>query len=98
MKITITGASDDLIEVGGDIQEEFNYYSRDDDSALIATSDGTLLRVNYDRDGIWRIAPLVYGTARQSKVEGSVGLDTNDVVTLEGDIKWVVFGKEWAHA
>ena len=24
--ITITGASDDLIEIGGDIREEFNWY------------------------------------------------------------------------
>ena len=96
MKITITGASDDLIEIDGDIQEEFN--SWDDSPTLIAVSDGTLLRVVYDRDGIWRFTPLVYGTAKYFKVDGSAERDTNDVVTLEGEIKWVVYGKDWARA
>jgi hypothetical protein len=96
MRITITGASDDLVEIGGGIQEEFSYYARDDDPALIATSDGTLLRINYDRDGIWRIVPLIYGTAKYSKADGCAADDTHDVVTLEGDIKWVVKGSEWA--
>lgn len=92
--ITITGASDDLIEIGGDIVEEWGHYTSDDDdrSRLIAVSDGTLLRIEYDRDGIWRVARLAAGSAEMTKVEGDVGADTNDVVTLTGDIQWVVFG------
>jgi hypothetical protein len=97
MAVTIYGASDDLIEIEGDIREEFNHYSNEDDDArLLGFSDGTLLRVVYDKDGIWRLTRIAAGSARFEKTEGVVEDDTNDVVTLHGDIKWVVFGEEYA--
>lgn len=89
-KITITGYSDDNIEIDGDISEEWGFYPDNaTDSCWIAVSDGTLLRINYDADGIWRVNPVIYGSASYSKVEGSVSNDTFDVVTLEGHILWV---------
>ena len=96
-KVTITGASDDLIEVDGAIREEFNWYD-EDDPAYLCFSDGTVLSVEYDNHGIWRVNRIVAGTAEYSKVEGSEVEDTFDVVTLEGDISWVVFGKQLAKA
>lgn len=84
MSITIYGASDDLIEIEGDIEEEFNWIADDGESRLLAFSDGTLLRVLYDRDGIWRLNKVASGTAQFEKVEGDVEKDTPDKVTLSG--------------
>lgn len=103
MKITITGASDDLIEVDGDICEEFAISSEDAaDGVVLAISDGTLLNVFYDDDGIWRITRAFMGSAAYSHqhglrgVNGILGGDSHDVVTLEGEIRWVVMGSECA--
>lgn len=91
--ITITGASDDLVEIGGDVREEWGYYLDDEERGrLIAVSDGSVFRIEYAKDGIWRVNRLIAGTARMTKVEGDVEADTNDVVTLVGDVRWVVFG------
>lgn len=91
MKITVTGYSDDNIEIEGDIEEEFAVSEQQADAGVcLAVSDGTLLRIIYDDDGIWRVTPAWLGTAHYSKIEGDVQSDTFDKVTLEGDgIKWV---------
>lgn len=98
MSITVYGASDDLVEIEGDITEEFSFYS-DGEERLLAFSDGTLLSIYYDDNGIWRINRLVTGQSLYSKVDGDVVSDTNDVVTLSGcTINWVVFGDKKAIA
>jgi hypothetical protein len=96
-KLTITGASDDLVEIDGDISEEFNWTAAGDDDTeqrFLAVSDGTLLRVRYDEDGIWRLTTVVQGSSAAEKIEGVAADDTNDVVTLEqpDPFAWVVFG------
>lgn len=97
MSVTITGASDDGVVIDGSISEEFTFYSEgDDDCRFLAFSDGTLLRAVYDNDGIWRLTKLFSGAAKFSKEDGSVEEDTNDVVTLDGEIKWVSFGEHYA--
>lgn len=98
MKVTVTGASDDLIEVEGDIREEFNVGYRDDDQwRYLAFSDGTLLRVEYDKDGIWRVRRVMKGSATYSLVDGDVESDANDVATLEGDnLRWALMGSDMA--
>lgn len=97
MSVTVYGASDDLIEIEGDIREEFNWIPDGDETRLLAFSDGTLLRVAYDSDGIWRLNKVASGTAQFSKVECDVEKDTPDNVTLSGvEIKWVVLGEQSA--
>jgi len=92
-EIRIYGASDDLIEIEGTFTEEFSFYPTGyDDKRFLAFSDGTLLRATYDNDGIWRLTRLASGSAAFEKVEGDVEKDTNDVVTLRGEIKWAVLG------
>lgn len=97
-RITITGAGDGMIQVDGDISEVFSYFPNDDDDdeRVLAFSDGTLLRLAYDVDGICRLTPICRGTAEMSKVDGVVDEDMNDVVTLVGEISWVVSGEEHA--
>jgi len=103
----IYGASDDLIEVDGDIREEF--YHSEDGVDLLAFSDGTLLSVEYDNSGMWRINRLMDGTSRYTKDEATAeegnredGLPAySDVVTLTPGVdrervRWIVHGVSWA--
>lgn len=88
MQTKIYGASDDLIELEGQISEEFN--GGGDEGDILAFSDGTLLEVLYDKDGIWRIKQLAAGTCVFAHKAGSVKDDTPDEAVLTGDLKWVV--------
>ena len=97
MTTTIFGASDDLIEIEGDVTEEFNVYLEGDEAIIIAFSDSTLLRATYDRDGIWRLHRLFKGASEFKKQEGDISEDTMDRVVLSGiQINWVVLGKQAA--
>lgn len=89
-EVKIYGASDDLVEIGGDIYDEFN--PADTDDFLLAFSDGTVLRGKYD--GVWRFVRHSTGSAAMEKVEAPEDDDDNysDVVTLNGEIAWVVLG------
>ena len=51
--VTIYGASDDLIEVKGDLTEEFN--PGGDGPSFLAFTDGTILSVEYGKSGMWGI-------------------------------------------
>lgn len=95
MTTTITGASDDLIEIDGDLSEEFGYDGTPDDRGdLLGFSDGTLLRIHRDGEGVWRITRLKPGTAlfalEQADHDGRT-----DMATLDGDIAWVVHGSSF---
>lgn len=100
MAITITGASDDLIEVDGDISEEFPYQKPgygQPTGDLLAFSDGTILRIEFTRDGVWRITPVVRGAAALTIEQAPEGDDNNytDRATLDGAV-WVVQGMAYA--
>lgn len=94
--LKIYGASDDLIEVEGDISAEF---TAAEGSNVLGFSDGTLLQIQYGAGGnaFWRITPLIYGGAKYSKTEATDEDDNySDVVTLNGDIRWITCGDDWA--
>lgn len=89
-KIMVYGASDDLIEVEGDICEEFD---GSEGVTYLAVSDGTVLSIEYGGKGMWTIRQIVAGTASFSKHDATdVDDDYSDRVTLEGDIRWLVCG------
>lgn len=94
--ITVYGSSDDLIEVDGDISEEF-YAIDPDEGDLLAFSDGTLLRVVYDNDGVWRITPIETGSGFRRIDQSAPGDndDYSDVAYLEG-VRWVAHGRAYA--
>lgn len=100
--LTIYGASDDLIEVEGDVEEEFGWWAGDgEEERFLACSDGNLFRAHYDDDGIWRFSHLAKGANKCSVEPGSLDKDDNsDVITLSGGpaISWVVLGSEKALA
>ena len=98
-ELTIYGSSDDLIEIDGDITEEFSvpYDYNDAPTGYVAISDGTMLQYRYDNGGIWRFSldTLGEGTVL-SKAEGTSEPDTGtDTVTLKRDGKflWVALAK-----
>lgn len=95
-EIVIYGASDDLIEIESTSfgAEEFNVMlDYPEDVVLLAISDGTVLRVRYDEDGVWRFNPVVVGSATVTNEQGYDDDRHSDRVTLTGDdLRWVVLG------
>ncbi|MBZ0270558.1 hypothetical protein K8I61_00865 [bacterium] len=102
--VTIRGASDDLIEVEGDINEEFNHYGSCDDNAeprYLAFGDGTVLSITYGvGGGFWRINRVRAGSAVYEKQEATDenSDDYSDRVTLTGELGCVVFGTQYVKA
>jgi hypothetical protein len=94
--ITIYGASDDLIEIEGDIREEFSPHE-DGEPDYLAFSDGTVLSILYGEDGNWNIKRLTIGTAsyQHHKADGD---EYTDKVTLQGDLTWCVCGPSFQRA
>lgn len=102
MAVTVYGASDDLIEIEGDVDEEFYAiefgHENESEGGFLAFSDGTILRIVYD--GIWRITPIAKGSS-DIKVDLAMEDDEDnysDRATLSGKIKWVVLGSQKAHS
>jgi hypothetical protein len=93
MPITVYGASDDLIEVEGDITEEFDI---DGGGPLLAFSDGTVLQIEWTRVGIWRITPLIKGTGVLTITQAPLDddRDRTDRAVLDADIRWVLRGSD----
>ena len=61
-RTTLLGSSDDLIRLDGPLSEEFPYNDqRDHPGDLVAFSDGTILRIRRDHNGVWRITPVRIG-------------------------------------
>ena len=93
-QLMIYGASDDLIEVEGDISEEFNHY--DDGPAYVAISDGTVLQVIYG-GGLWTIKPIQTGEGTTVEIHTATDEDKDysDRVSLRSEkpFEFVTFGK-----
>jgi hypothetical protein len=88
----ITASGDDLIEISGELKEEFNAYECI--NGTMALSDGTLLRVTYDEDGIWRFKPIYKGDLFENIIVGSINKDTNDEIYFKNGLKWCAFSKK----
>ena len=83
-KVTVYGSSDDLVEVEGDITDEFN-----GDTVTLIFGDGTHLLAQYADDGCWHINLTKEGTATYRKVFTATDSDSDsysDRVELEGDL------------
>ena len=87
MSAIVYGASDDLIEVEGDISEEFY---PDSEARYLAFSTGALLRIKYD--GTWNIRVLA-GDVAVDRAEGMDAANYSDRATVNGDVRWVVCGQ-----
>lgn len=92
MTITVYGASDDLIEVDGDISDTFNYTGNRGEGDLLAFSDGTVLQMRQDPEYTWVIDVLAHGA---SEVETWTHTKEGDQARVSGAV-WVVHGIGWA--
>jgi len=96
-EIKIYGASDDLIEIDGDIEGEFSYYD-EDEPAYIGFSDGTVLKIFYDETGLWKIVQINKGKADFCYDFIATNSDSDkysDVVVLRKEkINWLMFGNK----
>lgn len=95
MSITIYGASDDLIEVRGDIADEF--YA--DEVNLIATSNGVAIRIHYSQAGVWRISQIAGDRGLVSIAQAPEDEDDDnysDRCTISGRVEWLVVGEQLA--
>lgn len=91
MSVTIYGASDDLIEIRGDVEEEYGGGGEAGD--VLMCSDGTALRVRRV-DGIWRVTVEAQGTGEvtieRAPDEYDEDGDNTDRATIAGPIAWVL--------
>lgn len=101
MSVTIYGAGDDLIKVDGDVDEKFTIAAAPDEGAVLAISEGTVLRITRDGNGVWRINPVVRGSGAlsitQAPREGDAG-NYSDHAAIRGLVTWVVLGNSLATA
>lgn len=87
--IRVYGSNDDLIEIEGDIREEFCNPRFSDEPHYVLTSTGSILKVYMGIGGRWRttVEYRVYDDIVREFIanqgEGDMGLQ------VEGDIKWV---------
>jgi len=93
-EIKVYGHSDDLIEIEGDISEEFSWCKDDDEPAYIGFSDGTVLRIIYDETGLWKIVVINEGDATIVKEFEATDSDSDsysDIVVVKNAIlDWVM--------
>lgn len=105
MPVKVYGASDDLVEVEGDIREEFYALGEFDngeakDGGYLAFSNGAVFRIEYTNQGVWRITPTVaYPAGHDFRVIQTPADDEDnysDILEMEDTIEWVVFGSTYA--
>jgi hypothetical protein len=101
MATKVYGASDDLIEFGGDVRGEVGSFGTDEreHGILIICSDGTLLEIKYGKAdmAIWEIRVLNQGQLFES-ITWCMDEDANphsDLVLFKDGLKWAYAAKEW---
>jgi hypothetical protein len=94
MSALVYGSSDDLVEVEGDIREEFNCYD-EHDGAVLVFSTGAVLRIVYDAFGMWRIKALLQGEGVSVVGATDRDRDYSDKATVAGLVKWVIYTRTW---
>ncbi len=101
MATKVYGASDDLIEFSGDINDEVGHYGTDDaeHGDLIIFSDGTILEIKYVKIdlAIWGITLLKSGVLYE-RIEICMDEDADpysDVAIFKDGLKWAYVAKTW---
>lgn len=92
MTTQVTGHSDDIIQLNGDLYDEL-YPGYEEQKGAIGFSDGTLLKYEYDEDGIWRFKPVVKGSLFDHIEPGDAAEDTFDNVHFHDGLKWAILSR-----
>jgi hypothetical protein len=101
MATKVYGASDDLVEVEGDIDGEVNSYGTDERErgVLLVFSDGTLLEAKYGKadSAIWEVKLLAAGSLFD-RIEPCLDADgdpNSDIAHFRDGLKWVYAATRW---
>ncbi len=96
MPSTVYGASDDLIEFGGDFVGECG---GGDDPKLVILSDGTMLSVRYGKndEAIWEVNCIKKGSLfdRIEICDNEDAEPYSDVAHFKDGISWAYAAAEW---
>jgi hypothetical protein len=102
MVTRIYGGSDDLIEIDGEVSDEFGCYNNQKQN--ISCSDGTRAKIDYD--GNWNITVIETGSLFKQIVCGNPAEEPHeypdakdcpgysDVLILNEGIEWVRIGRK----
>lgn len=96
--IKVYGVNDDLIEIEGDITEEFSINVAETNSGIvIGFSCGTLIKIVLGEETIWRISVLKNGQANIEHYTGTdPDTDYSDILTLENvSVDWILKGTSY---
>lgn len=88
--LTISGHSDDIVMIEGDMNEEF--YIMDQNKWFLAFSDGTLLSVRYD--GTWHLDVLTEGPSFAERIPCKPLENYSDKIIFNGNIHWCLLADE----
>lgn len=98
MSTQIYGASDDLIEIQGDLSEEFG---GGDKPCLLIFSDGTVLTIKYGKEhlAVWAITLIEQGDLFDNIVfcSNEDAERYSDTAHFKDGLKWVYFVREWKY-
>lgn len=96
-KVKIYGASDDLVEVDGDVDGADEFCC--EEGVIAFAPSGDLFHVKYGEDGVWDITHKhASGRLQVSIIQAPTGDDPEpytDVAMVSGDIHSVRFWKSW---
>lgn len=103
MTTKVYGASDDLIEVKGELTGEVGYIGPDredrDQGCLLMFSDGTLMTAKYGKAGlgVWQLTLVSQGSLFRGIVPCTDEEATphSDVATFGAGLKWAYAAKTW---
>ncbi|MGE5681834.1 MAG: hypothetical protein ACM34K_13225 [Bacillota bacterium] len=92
--IKVYGCSDDLIEIEGDIKEEFSKFgTSEDEPCLLAFDNGTILKCFYDNDGIWRFKVISHGNTTVWIKQPDLSKDEeSETAIIDVPVKIIAFG------
>lgn len=99
MAVTVYGVSDDLIFLDGDIRAEFRMGSNED-SEVLAFSNGVVLRVRYTAAAVWRIELVTAPAGVIVAIAEAPGDDEenySDSAEIVDTVAWAVHGTGYVH-
>lgn len=94
MSTRIWGASDDLVEIDGDVRGEEGSFDTD---TLLVCSDGSILSIEYGKLGVWKITIIRQGDLYE-RLEVCDDPDADvysDIAHFKDNMKWVIAAQAW---
>ncbi len=98
-ELKITGHSDDIVSVSGDVDEEFASLEADEREVCIGASDGSVIACRYGEHGIWRFGVAKMGAGTQINIipcpdpTGEDKYTDTAVLTRQDPFDWVMCGQ-----